>query len=102
MIEPSCPATDRHGMSKRVGDLHVIAHPLGLKDFYLDMDERPAYFSESIGAFSRRHHVTRPSRSGPSRRSTPSPSRLSRRKLYEVVVTGWAWAAGTRGWPSRR
>ena len=28
-----CPANDRHGMIKRVGDLHVVAHPSGLKDF---------------------------------------------------------------------
>lgn len=87
-IRTACPATDRHGMIKRVGDLHVVAHPSGLKDFtWTWMSD--LLISPKVLALFEHHHVT-----GfavrPVKAEYPKPVKVQPPELYEVVVTGWA------------
>jgi len=83
----SCPATDDHVMSKRVGDLHVTAHPLGLRDFTWTWMSDLLISPKALALFER-HHVT----GFEVRRVVaeyPSPAKIKPPELYEVVVTGW-------------
>jgi hypothetical protein len=75
-------------MIKRVGDLHVVAHPSGLKDFtWTWMSD--LLISPKVLALFEHHHVT-----GfavrPVKAEYPKPVKVQPPELYEVVVTGWA------------
>jgi len=82
-----CPANDRHGMIKRVGDLRVIPHPLGLRDFtWTWMSD--LLISPKALAFFEHHRVT----GFEVRRVVaqyPKPAKIKPPELYEVIVTGW-------------
>jgi hypothetical protein len=86
--ETPCPMTGRHAICKRVGDLHVTAHPAGLKDFtWTWMSD--LLISPKVLALFERHGVT-----GfavrPVKAEYPKPAKVQPPELYEVVVTGWA------------
>ncbi len=85
--ETSCPSTDRHAICKRMGDLHVIAHPSGLRDFTWTWISDMLISPKALALFER-HSVT----GFEVRRVVaeyPNPIRAQPPELYEVIVTGW-------------
>jgi hypothetical protein len=85
--ETACPSTDRHAILKRVGDLHVIAHPLGLRDFTWTWPN-DMLISPKVLALFERHRIT----GFDVRRAHaeyPKPIEAKPPELYEVIVTGW-------------
>jgi|SRR3982074_3335753 hypothetical protein len=91
--ETPCPATGRHATLKRVGDLRVIPHPLGLRDFTWTWLSDMLISPRALALFQR-HRIT-----GFEVRKVeaeyPKPIQARAPELYEVMVTGWA------GWPAR-
>jgi hypothetical protein len=85
--EMSCPTTDRHAICKRVGDLHVIPHPLGLRDFTWTWMSDLLISPKALAVFEH-HRVT----GFEVRRVVaeyPMPAKIKPPELYEVIVTGW-------------
>jgi hypothetical protein len=95
--ETPCPAGGRdHATLKRIGDLRVIPHPSGLKDFSWTWLSDMLISARTLDLL-RRHHIT-----GFEVRTVeaeyPKKTQVSPPELYEVVVTGWAgWAARDAG-----
>jgi hypothetical protein len=86
--EVPCPATNRHAICKRVGDLHVIPHPAGLRDFTWTWMSDMLVSPRAL-AFFERHRVT----GFEARRVVadyPHPIKTKPPELYEIIVTGWA------------
>jgi len=91
--EIPCPAADDHATLKRAGDLRVIPHPSGLKDFTWTWDSDMLISPRAL-AVLQRHRIT-----GFQVRRVeaeyPKTIKAAPPELYEVLVTGWA------GWPAR-
>jgi hypothetical protein len=83
-----CPANDRHGMIKRVGDLHVVAHPSGLKDFTWTWMSDMLISPKVLALFE--HHDVTGFEVRPVKAEYPKPVKVPPPELYEVIVTGWA------------